>query len=120
MSRSKTNYSQTIETFLNFLKNCESENHIAIENLSSCEKEQQNLLHELELNDLNYNGRAKVATQISRMRHHRRNSKDTIELTKEIMNFCNEQKPAIKKLERILGEIRKYENFMETRTYKRR
>lgn len=120
MSKSKSIYSQSIEEFLNFLRNCESENHIAIENLSSCEKEQQNLLHELELDDLNYNERAKVATKISKMRHERRNSKDAIELTKEIINFCSEQKPAIKKLERILGDIRKYENFMETRTYKRR
>jgi hypothetical protein len=54
------------------------------------------------------------------MRHERRASKDTIEFTRDILNFYNENKPIIKKLERILGDIRKYESFMETRTYKKR
>lgn len=120
MGKSKTTYSQELENFLNFLRDCEALNHIAYDNLAKCEKEQQNLLHELELDGLNYKERAKVATKISKMRHERRGSKDSIELTRDILNFYNENKPVIKKLERILGDIRKYESFMKTRTYKKR
>lgn len=84
MGKSKTTYSQEIENFLNFLRDCEALNHIAYDNLTKCEKEQQNLLHELELDGLNYKERAKVATKISKMRHERRASKDSIELTRDI------------------------------------
>ena len=120
MKKSKTTYSKGIEDFLNFLRDSENEYNYHHENVNKCDKEQQNILHEFEIPVPNYKQRGKLGTQLTKLRLERRDSKDTVELTKDIVSFYSENKPVIKKLERILGDIRKYENFMETRTYKQR
>lgn len=89
------------------------------ENVGKCNNEQQNILHDFE-NEPSYKERGKLGTQLTKLRYERRVSKDTVELTKDIVQFCKENKAFIGKLERLLGDLRKKENELENRVYKRR
>ena len=112
--------SKDLETFLSLLRSTEEQHNIHFDNVNKCDKEQQNLLHDFELLDLNYNQRAKKATELKKLRLERRYSKDTVEMTSEVVQFCKDNRQFIQKMERLLGDLRKKENELENRVYKRR
>lgn len=112
-------HSKDLENFLNLLRGTEEQHNIHYENVGKCNNEQQNILHDFE-NEPSYQERAKLGTQLTKLRYERRVSKDTVELTKDIVQFCKENKAFIGKLERLLGDLRKKENELENRVYRRR
>lgn len=112
--------SKDLETFLSLLRSTEEQYNIHFENVNKCDKEQQNLLHDFELLDLGYNQRAKKATELKKLRLERRHSKDTVEITSMVVQFCKDNRQFIQKMERLLGDLRKKENELENRVYKRR
>lgn len=116
----KIMHSKDLEIFLSLLRSTEEQHNIHYDNVNKCDREQQNLLHDFELLDLNYNQRAKKATELKKTRLERRYSKDTVEITSMIVQFCKDNKQFIQKLERLLGDLRKKEKDMENRVYKRR
>ena len=81
-----------------------------------------NRLDRLELDGLDYRGRAKVATQIKDCRQLRRASKDTVEVLEPLMEFINSDKGKnlLNLLREILGKTRRVEQYMENRSYRRK
>lgn len=79
----------------------------------------QDLLHKLELGDLPYKERAKVATQLARCRQSRRECKDTIQVLQPLIDYLGTEKG--RQLNNLLGEVlgktRNVEKLMETRVY---
>lgn len=120
LSNKEIMHSKDLENFLNLFRSSEEQYNIHFENVNKCDKEQQNILHDFELLDLNYKNRAKLGTRLKNLRMERRNSKDTVELTKDIVQFYKDNKAFIGKLERLLGDLRKKENELENRVYRRR
>lgn len=112
--------SKDLETFLNLLRSTEEQHNIHYDNVNKCDREQQNLLHDFELLDLDYKQRAKKATELKKTRLERRHSKDTVEITSMVVQFCKDNRQFIQKMERLLGDLRKKENELENRVYKRR
>ncbi len=114
---SDTKNSIIIENFLNLLRRSvgitlSSRNLMEDEN-----KRTQDYLHKLELDNLNYKERAKLSTKLMENRKLRRKYKDEYEENLPISEFVEVNKQFIKKLEQLLGEIRKVEKYHENRQY---
>lgn len=114
---SDTKNSIIIENFLNMLRRADG---IALSSRNLMEDENkrtQDFLHKLELDNLNYKERAKLSTKLRENRQLRRKYKDEFEENLPISEFVESNKPFIKKLEQLLGEIRKVEKYHENRQY---
>ncbi len=114
---SDTKNSIIIENFLNMLRRSGGIT-ISSHNLMEDEnKRTQDYLHKLELDNLNYKERAKLSTKLMENRQLRRKYKDEYEENLPISEFVEANKQFIKKLEQLLGEIRKVEKYHENRQY---
>jgi hypothetical protein len=115
----KKNPSKYIEEFLNFLSEAESIYNDCVEELKKQEELTQDYLHSLEFDDLKYEERNKIATKLVANRKDRRYFKDRIEEYEPIVNFFNEQhnKSMIRKLQEVLGKVRKAEGYHKNRFY---
>lgn len=82
----------------------------------------QDYLHQLELMDLKYAERAKIATQLQLVRKERRLSKDTLEALQPFIEFLDTKQgeQMVNLLREVLGQTRKVENRMGNRVYKYR
>ena len=82
----------------------------------------QDYLHKLELEDLGYSERAKIATQLAQCRKLRRESKDTVEILEPLVAFLDSDKgrSMFNLLRETLGKTRKVEERMDNRTYRYR
>ena len=82
----------------------------------------QDWLHELELGNLTYAERAKIATKLATTRKNRRASKDTYELLTPLIDYLESErgKQMLDRLRETLGQTRKIEERMKTRTYRYR
>ena len=79
----------------------------------------QDYLHSLELDDLDYGGRAKVATKLAQCRVDRREHKDTVAYLEPIVQFLDSEKgkQLFNLLREALGKTRKAEEKMVGRVY---
>ena len=109
--------SETISSFLEFLKGSTEQYGIEFENVHQKDLEQQDLLHKLELQTLTYHQEAHLAADLKTVRSERRESKDTVTVLEPIKAYCESNTTAIKTLERLLGEVRKAEKSLENRFY---
>lgn len=114
-----TNPSKDISNFLNFISDASSHYTYCCEELTKQEKLTQDYLHSLELDELNYKERSKIATQLAINRKDRRYYKDRIEELEPIIEFLKkpENEKVIKALEQVLGKCRKAENYHKNRLY---
>ena len=80
----------------------------------------QDYLHMLELEDLGYKDRAKVATKLAECRRLRRESKDTVEVLEPFIVFLDSEKgrQMMNLMKEALGKTRKAEERMEGRAYR--
>lgn len=80
----------------------------------------QDYLHMLELDNLNYKERAKVATKIAKCRQNRRASKDTTEILDPLIQFLDSEKGRnmMNLMREVLGKTRKVEERMGNRIYR--
>lgn len=109
--------SKPIETFLAFMRDCETQYHMA-------EAEEQktfglinDILHSLELEDHTYHEFAKLGKELKEARQRRRIAKDIIQTTQPVLTWKDENQSVIKGLERLLGDVRKAERNTENRIY---
>lgn len=79
----------------------------------------QDYLHKLELENLTYQERAKIATALKRCRKARRVCKDTAEVLNPLVEFLESDrgKTLYNLVREALGKTRKVEERMETRVY---
>lgn len=110
-------YTKDIEAFLKTLKSAEENNRMSKEQLVYEDKLLQDILHKLELEDLNYSERAKLATQLKNSRKNRRKAKDTIEFTDAILEWLENNKKPVEQLKQVLGKLRKIKEVQGARQY---
>lgn len=79
----------------------------------------QDYLHKLELGNLDYRARAKVATAIAKCRCQRRKCKDTVENLEPLIQFLESEKGKnlMNLMREVLGKTRRIERNMENRVY---
>lgn len=79
----------------------------------------QDYLHKLELDDLDYKQRARIATQLTRCRRERRICKDTAQTLDPLIQFLESDKGKnlLNLMREALGKTRKVESRLETRVY---
>lgn len=82
----------------------------------------QDLLHKLELENLNAPEMMKVASKLKECRKVRRYHKDILEEVSPIVSFIEDpsNRAAMKKIERLLGDVRKQKNKHKNRFYRPR
>lgn len=113
-------FSISLSNFLKFLNEIYSDYEWNKNEVNCLDKLTQDYLHKLELEQLSYGERAKVATKLTKCRQLRRKSKDTVEILEPLIDFLNSDKGKnmINLLKETLGKTRKVEERMECRTYR--
>lgn len=113
------NPSEYISEFLDFISNINSAYNDCLDEMKKQEQLTQDYLHSLELDDLRYDERNKIATKLATNRKDRRYFKDRVEEYEPIIKFLNEpqNKNILNKLKNVLGEVRKMENYHKDRFY---
>ena len=116
----------TVEEILvimkNFFEGVEKEHSELIEELTNKELEQQDLLHKLELNNLNAVEITKVAIELKRVRKERRIIKNDIERIRLIKNFTDKYNNKFigNEINVLLKELKKLKKRQENRKYEPR
>lgn len=118
----KPQFSVCLSDFINLVTEAQRDYQWNYDEVNRLDRLTQDYLHELELDGLDYRGRAKVATQIKNCRQLRRASKDTVEVLEPLMEFINSDKGKnlLNLLRETLGKTRRVEQYMETRSYRRK
>lgn len=109
--------SESIATFLSFIRNVSAQCHMAEADEQLANDETQDILHRLELYDDSYNDTAKLAKLLRSVRRKRRIAKDNSEIAGLVDDWAKENTAAIKSLERLLGAVRKAEKYRSERYY---
>lgn len=113
-------FSSTISEFCDMVNEAKSDYDWNKSEISRLDRLTQDYLHQLELGDLHYRDRAKVATKLAECRRLRRASKDTVEILEPFVEFIDSEKgkQTMNLMREALGKTRKAERYMETRTYR--
>lgn len=113
-------FSSYISEFCQMIEQAKQDYTWNQEEISRLDKLTQDYLHKLELENLNYNERAKLATQLAKCRRLRRESKDTVEILSPLIGYLETErgKQTVNLLKETLGKTRRVEENMKTRTYR--
>ena len=109
--------SEVIADFVKFLNNAQFSYTYMLEKMGEQDKITQDILHQLELEDLKYNERAKLATHLAAARKHRRIFKDSVEELELIAEFLEENKKLLNNFSALVGAVRKQEKYHSNRQY---
>ncbi len=109
--------SNSIADFLKFLRDTQMEYNIVTQTEYEADRETQDLLHRLELENDSYHDMAKLAKAMKTVRCKRREAKDAKIVIEPIIQWLTENDKFIKSLERLLGEVRKAEKSTTNRHY---
>ena len=117
--RSKPKFSATISEFIAMMESASKDYAWNYNEVNRMDKLTQDYLHKLELGNLDYKERAKVATQLAQCRRSRRECKDTVEVLEPLVQFLESDKGKnlYNLVRETLGKTRKVEERMETRVY---
>lgn len=119
MSREKNEKeaSEVLSDFLKFIRQCEDDYQAAREAVGVEDKRLQDLLHEMEFAD-GENAKRRAATKLQQSRRERRRQKDEVQRLEPIVKFFGElnHKSTLKKMEQLLGQQRKVEEYLDQRT----
>lgn len=118
--KGKPQFSQSISDFCAMVNEAKSDYDWNKSEITRLERLTQDYLHQLELENLNYRERAKVATQLAECRRLRRASKDTVEVLEPFIEFIDSDKgrQTMNLMREALGRTRKTERYMENRKYR--
>lgn len=109
--------SEHLEVFLSFLRDASAQAGQAIEDGREADTQTQDILHRLELYADSYHETARLGKLLRQVRQRRRKAKEAYERTKPIADWCQENKAAIKSLERLLGVVHKAEERQQNRIW---
>lgn len=112
--------SEYISDFLDYISEISSDYIYNQSEQKRREDETQDILHELELGNLLFDDRAKLATRLSKVRKERRIYKDKVEEQQALIEWINSNKGVINNLKNILGETRKQERYHSNRSYNKK
>lgn len=116
---SKPKFSPIISEFCKMMEDVSKDYAWNFEEVNRMDRLTQDYLHKLELRNLDYKERAKVATQLAQCRRARRERKDTVEVLEPLVRFLESDKGKnlYNLVREALGQTRKVEGRMETRVY---
>lgn len=119
MKPKNPDFSKTIEVVCDMLEEAARDYTWNSGQITVMDSLQQDLLHKLELEDLSYSERAKIATQLKKCRRQRRAHKDTVAVLEPLVSFLDTEKGRNLKnlLREVLGKTRRVEERMENRVY---
>lgn len=119
-TKSTPQFSSTISEFCTMVEKAKADYDWNREEVNRLDRLTQDYLHRLELNNLDYRERDKVATQLTKCRQLRRASKDTVEILEPFIDFIESEKgkQTMNLMREALGKTRKVEKYMENRTYR--
>lgn len=109
--------SQGIDSFLIFLRDTEQRYHMAEADEQEASDATQDILHDIELQDHDYHEFARLSKELKAIRQKRRAAKDTMSETLPVLEWLDANRPVIKGIERLLGNVRKVEKNTENRIY---
>lgn len=114
--------SQDIKNIISAFETVQSDYAQSSENISLCDRETQDILHSLELDNLAISERNKMATRLRRVRIQRRENKDVYETTEPVVTFLASDKgrQMVNLLREVLGKTRKIEEYHQRRTYRKK
>lgn len=112
--------SYNIESFLNFLREAEELYKTSYDKVNELDKLTQDYLHDIELGDFDYKGRAKIATKLKETRQARRKYKDVTLTLQPVKEWVQLHKGTINELQQLLGKVRKEEKALTNRIYIRK
>ncbi len=117
--RENPQFSLQISAFCQMLEEAQKDYAWSREETLRLDKLTQDYLHKLELENLDYGERAKVATSLAHCRRQRRACKDTAEILEPLVQFLESDrgKALYNLIREVLGKTRKVEERMETRVY---
>lgn len=110
---------ETIENFLKAIKQAQDDYTWCVEMEQLLNNLTQDYLHQLELVDMNYHQKARVAEALQRCRKNRRMVKNAISNLESLVDFLRSDrgKMAIGSLQQELGKARKATKNIDQRTY---
>ena len=109
--------SQGLEDFLDYLRETEQLLHMAEQAEQEANGATQDILHRLELVDLDCNVASDLAFKLREVRQHRREAKDQTDQAAHVVAWLEDHRPVVKELERLLDEVRKQERRARDRIY---
>lgn len=109
-----------IEAFLNFLRSSEELYKVSYDKVNEMDKLTQDYLHDIELGDFDYKGRAKIATKLKETRKARRKYKDITVPLEPVKEWVQLHRGTINELQQLLGKVRKEEKALNNRIYIRK
>ena len=112
-------FSDSISQFCSLMDSAKKDYAWNYEEMRKMDQLTQDYLHKLELEQLTYSERAKVATQLTKCRQMRRNCKDMTETLEPLVAFLESErgKNLCNLMREVLGKTRKVEQYMEHRVY---
>lgn len=113
------NPSEYIDEFLTFLREAESEYRMAGEQQDEANKETQDILHWIEFQQQEPRPEvsARIQDALHTIRQNRREAKDWETVTGPVAAWIIQNEPVRKSLERLLGDVRKAEKYVQNRHY---
>ena len=113
---------EILKIMKDFFEGIDIEHSNLLQELSNKEAEQQDLLHELELNNLNAVEITKVAIDLKKVRKERRIIKNDIERVKTIKSFTDKynNKFIVNEIKTLIKELYKLQKRQENRQYEPR
>lgn len=117
--KEKKVFSNSIAEYCGLVSDAADGMRAAKDEMDRLEALTQDYLHALELGDLNYRERAKIATKLSECRRERREVKDEYEVLEQFVIFSEEKESRtyMNKLREILGKVRSAERRHKNRIY---
>lgn len=117
MKKQPTTTSETLAEFANTVRGWINEITYCSERQKKLEDEINDMEHILELQNLSYHERAKLATELTEKLWDRRIEKDRIEVLAPVLREF-EDGQMFKRLEKAISETRRVERKFENRTYR--
>lgn len=112
--------SEQLSEFLQFIRDAEQAYTEAFDGVNLEDKATCDLLHVLELGNITYKERNRVATQLANSRKNRRYYKDLRDELEPLHKYYTENKKVFNMLSEVLGATRKQEKAHTDRNYKPR
>ena len=109
--------SQCLEDFLDYLREMEQLLHMEEQAEREANDATQDILHRLELVELEPEEAGQLAIRLRDVRRSRREAKDQMAQAAPIVAWLEDHRPVVEELERLLGEVRKQERRARDRIY---
>ena len=88
--------------------------------ITECDKKQQDILHDLELSDHTYHECGHLAKDLIEVRRRRRLAKNTVDLLEPVVKWKSENQAAMNKLSNTIGAMRKIKERQDNMVYFRK